>query len=121
MQRNRPKGPGKRRWILVEDNGPSGFKRGKGQAAKAEQGIKAIAWPKYSPDLNPLDFTLWKTIETRARAKIGKRTTTAKKYKEVLRAVARGLQVSLGRRAVDAMLGRITAVCWAQGGNNPRD
>ena len=49
-------------YLIAEDNDPSGFKSGKGMAAKKAVGIKCIEWPKYSPDLMPLDFSLWKNV-----------------------------------------------------------
>ena len=81
LQRNRPKQGGKRVWRIVEDNDPSGFKSGKGERAKKSLGIVALEWPKYSPDLNPLDFSLWKQIEDRARQKVGNRSISAARYK----------------------------------------
>ena len=33
--------------------------------AKRDVGIKTIKWPRYSPDLNPLDFSFWKQLDRR--------------------------------------------------------
>ena len=48
----------RRQYLLVEDNDPTGYKSRKGMEAKKAVNIKAMAWPRYSPDLMPLDFSL---------------------------------------------------------------
>ena len=48
----------KRRSAVLEDNGPTGFKSNKGLAAKESVHIEPLAFPKYSPDLNPLRLLL---------------------------------------------------------------
>ena len=57
---------GKRRYTLLEGNDPTGYKSRKGKAAKDEVGLCPLRFPKYSPDLNPLDFFIWSEIERRA-------------------------------------------------------
>ena len=65
LQKHRP---GKRSWLAMEDNDPSGFKSRKGIRAKVENKLRPLSQPAYSPDLNPLDFSLWHAIETKALA-----------------------------------------------------
>ena len=55
----------KRRYILLEDNDPTGLKASIAMAAKAAMKIQPIAFPTYSPDLNPLDYALWQEVENR--------------------------------------------------------
>ena len=47
----------KKGFTVLEDNDPVGYKSGKGKRAKKECRINAIEFPRYSPDLNPLDQT----------------------------------------------------------------
>ena len=49
-------------YIIAEDNDPTGYKSTLGVEAKAEVNIHAIRWPRYSPDLMPLEFSLWESI-----------------------------------------------------------
>ena len=55
------------RWRVLEDNDPTGYKSGRGKAAKAGVGIQAFDLPKRSPDLNPLDFSFWAAVNKRMR------------------------------------------------------
>ena len=66
----------KRTYKVLEDNDPAGYKSGKGMRAKKEVGIKTLEWPRYSPDLNPLDFFLWNDIGRRMalNAPVGRET-----------------------------------------------
>ena len=49
----------KNRYLHVEDNDPVGYKSNKAKAVKVESKIDCVEWPRYSQDLNPLDFSLW--------------------------------------------------------------
>ena len=51
----------------MEDNDPTGFKSSKGIAAKKAAKIKVFSIPKRSPDLNLMDFAIWKSVTTRMR------------------------------------------------------
>ena len=57
--------PNKRKYRALEDNDPVGYKSGKGKKAKQEVKIEAIPFPRHSPDLNPLDFSIWAEINRR--------------------------------------------------------
>ena len=89
--------------------------------AKRILGMVAIEWPRYSPDLNPLDFSLWSEIERRARQSVGRKVVSQKQYKRVLRETALKLPVTIVRKAVESMKARIEAVYRAKGAHVPRD
>ena len=57
--------PEKTKPLLLEDNGPTGYKSTKARLAKEELGFKVLSLPRYSPNGNPLDFFLWADIEMR--------------------------------------------------------
>ena len=59
--------PGKRRFLLIEDNDPAGHKSGVGEAAKRDAHISCVPYPKHSPDLMPLDFGFWNAVNRRLR------------------------------------------------------
>eukprot|EP00973_Karenia_brevis_P027118 3740784-Karenia_brevis.AAC.1 len=51
----------------MEDNDPSGYKSHSAEAKKASLHITPICLPPRSPDLNPLDFSVWAEINKRMR------------------------------------------------------
>lgn len=108
-------------YLLAEDNDPTGYKSGKGMAAKQEAGIRTVPWPRYSPDLNPLDFTLWQNISRRmdACAPTGRETVGA--YKIRLRRMALRTPKSQILSAVRAMKKRAHAIWEADGNDIARD
>ena len=99
LEKHRPK---KATWKVLEDNDPTGFKSSKGRDAKKECGIKAESLPRYSADLNPLDYCLWADIERRmlATKKQGKESKAA--YAKRLRRVALKTDRGTVRKAVQA-------------------
>ena len=44
-------------YTILEDNDPAGYICGKAVSEKKMLRVRAIPWPKYSPDLRPLDFS----------------------------------------------------------------
>ena len=54
--------PGKRLFRVLEDNDPTGFKSRIGIQAKSAASINAFEIPPRSPDLNVLDFAIWKAV-----------------------------------------------------------
>ena len=59
--------PGKRTFLLLEDNDPTGYKSGLAKAAKHALGVRVLEFPKRSPDLNPLDYSFWSNVNSRLR------------------------------------------------------
>ena len=77
--------------LVLEDNDPYGFKSKKAKQAKKEVHIRAVPFPKYSPDLNPLDFHVWHAVEEKVIKKL-KGPTSVKRFKELLRRTAKSLK-----------------------------
>jgi len=111
----------KRTYRVLEDNDPRGFKSGKAQTAKAELGITAVPFPRYSPDLNPLDFAIWAAVEARMIKNTPKKVETVAEYKKRLRLTALRLPSEFVKRAVCSIPKRMKAVVEAKGGNIKRD
>ena len=111
----------KRKYLLLEDNDRTGYKSKKGMAAKSEAKIEAIEWPKYSPDLNPLDYAVWDAIESRMKDSAPSGGESVQAYKQRLRRAALRLPESVVRKAVAGIPHRMKAVVEAKGGNIPRD
>ena len=80
----------KRHYLLLEDNALAGYKSRKGRSAKQDIGVCPLRFPKYSPDLNPLDFYIWAEVERRALLLCASRAVSAKAYRVHLQRVALG-------------------------------
>ena len=105
----------KRKYRVMEDNDPTGYKSGKALAAKAELGIEAFPMPRYSPDLNPLDFCVWNEIESRVLKNTPKEVETVAAYKKRLRLTALRLPASVVTKAVASIPKRMKAIVDAKG------
>ena len=60
--------PRKRKWRVLEDNDPAGFKCRKGLVAKSASGTESFSIPPRSPSLNVCDYALWSEVSRRLRA-----------------------------------------------------
>ena len=111
--------PGRRKYLLQEDNDPSGFKRGKGMAAKEEAPIDAMLVPKHSPDLNLCDYALWHEVNRRMRLCEQKwakdKTETRKQYLARLRRTALRLPGAFARSSTANMKVRCQRLIEAKG------
>ena len=105
----------KRKYRVFEDNDPTGYKSNKALVAKEELGIEAVPMPTYSPDLNPLDFSIWDRIEALMVKKAPKRVETVEEYKRRLRRTALGLPQSYVSKCVLSMPKRMRLVSEAKG------
>ena len=108
-------------YLIAEDNDPSGYKSGKGIAAKRACKIKTIAWPRYSPDLMPLDFSLWNDISSRMDKSAPGGRESAKAFKARLRRTALRTSTTTVRSAVEAMRSRADQIWKAKGKDIARD
>ena len=105
----------KPKYLVFEDNDPAGYKSGKGMDAKKKLGIEAVPMPVSSPDLNPLDFSLWDEISKRMVDSTPKHVETVAAYKKRMRLTALRLPRSLVVKAVSSMPTRMAAVVEAKG------
>ena len=81
-----------------------------------------MVFPRYSPDLNPLDFSLWEAVMARMwrNAPPGQETVAA--HKARLRRTALRLPRDTVRRAVcDIYTTRMQAIIDSKGGPIPKD
>lgn len=111
----------KAKYLLVEDNDPTGYKSGKGIDAKQELGIETVPWPRYSPDLNPLDFSLWRNIEDRMAKSAPRGRESVECYKLRLRRTALSTPRADVTKMVLHMRKRADAIWHADGQDIPRD
>ncbi len=107
------------KWVVLEDNDPTGYKSHKAIDAKSSVGISTLDLPRRSPDLNVLDYCLWHEINVRMR-KQEKKMSKAKKeprvqYLERLRRTALMLPTQLVQRGVKDMRRRVGLIVQAKG------
>lgn len=112
--------PGKRSWVLMEDNDPAGYKSAKGMEAKAEAKFTTMALPKRSPDCNPLDYSIWAEINTRMREQEASFPSGFKEseaaFLKRLRRTAMNLPEPLVTKAVGDMQRRMKELVGKKGG-----
>lgn len=117
----RSKHPGKRRFTILEDNDPSGYKSNLGKDAKAASGLNVLELPRRSPDLNPLDYGFWAEVNRRMR--LQERRFSKNKYESRaafivrLRRTATRMPSTYCASLVKSMRRRCKAVEAARGGD----
>ena len=98
------------KWVVLEDNDPTGYKSSKGMSAKRLAGITTDDLPRRSPDLNVLDYALWHAINLRMRKQEASWPSdmkeSADEYKQRLRKTALGLPRSYVTKCVGDMARR---------------
>ena len=110
----------KKQYIIIEDNDPTGYKSSAAKREKKKLRIVTPEWPAYSPDLNPLDFSLWKAVQDRMdRNEPAAETVDA--YKRRLRRTALALPESVVTKAVKDIRVRAQMVVEAVGGDIAKD
>ena len=113
--------PAKRKFRVLEDNDPTGWKSSKGVAAKKRARIEVFAIPKRSPDLNVMDYAIWKAVSRRMRKQ--ERRFPANKveskaaFVERLKRTAKALPATLVRRSIVDMRRRCQRLHAAKGGH----
>ena len=114
--------PRRRRYVVLEDNDPTGFKSNLGEAAKRRARIEAFCIPKRSPDLNVLDFAVWKPVNRKMREqerRMAKSTRESRAaYTKRLHKAARVvLKPDFVKKSIMAMRRRCRLVFQAKGGH----
>ena len=105
---------------ILEDNDPQGCKTKLGAEAKKEVGIKPIEFPKYSPDLNPMDYFVWDEVQRRMDKSAPKRESM-EAFKARLRKTAMSIPADVIRKGVKCLRERARQVVDAKGRDIPRD
>ena len=102
--------PRKRKWRVLEDNDPAGFKCRKGIAAKSASGIESFNIPPRSPSLNVCDYALWSEVSRRLRATEAtwpaRKKESRKAYAARLRRTALRLPASFVNASISNMRSR---------------
>lgn len=75
--------------------------------------ISTSQWPPYSPDLNPLDYSIWGILEARVNAK---RHRSIESLKTALIKEWDNLPMEMVRNSIDSWIPRLNAVVQKKGG-----
>lgn len=113
--------PARSKYVVLEDNDPSGFKSKRGLEAKREAKITTFDIPKRSPCLNVCDYFLWSNINRRMREQERSwppsRKETREEFLKRLRKTAMATSPAMVRAAVGDMKRRCARLLAADGGN----
>ena len=94
---------------ICEDNDPSGFQSRAAHVVKRELGFEVLRLPPRTPELMPLDFSLWAYIERRMRVAnlkiVGRETRVSYLYR--LRKVIQRTPVQVIQASIDAVYDRV--------------
>lgn len=110
-------------WRIMEDNDPTGYKSGKAVLAKRAARMAPLSFPRRSPDLNPLDYSVWAEINRRMREQESKwpysKRESRREYLRRLRRTAMSLPKAFIDKAIGNMRHRLRQVEAARGGHFP--
>ena len=83
--------------------------------------VSAVAFPKYSPDLNPLDYFVWAEVNRRMGSQSAPANESQTAYKSRLRQTAMSIPAPAIRVAVGKMKAKAAEVVQSKGGRIPSD
>ena len=102
------------RWVSQQDNAPSHREAGVLKYLKTAVARLFEPWPSKSPDCSPLDYTLWRQVQTVRNAM--KPTAEMEARAAVTIAIGATRQTAIDT-AIDGFLKRIQAAIDAEGGH----
>ena len=88
---------------------------------RKELKITAVAFPKYSPDLNPLGYFVWAEVSRRMASQSPPARESQIAYKSRLRKTAMGIPASTIRAVVGKMKAKAAEVVKSKGGRIQSD
>lgn len=111
----------KRAFNILEDNDPTGYKSKVAVDAKNDLGIQPMKFPTYSPDLNPLDFSLWEEVGARMAKQNPPKCESIEDYKARLRRTALAIPERVVRKMLADIPTRAEDIYQNDGGHIARD
>lgn len=107
---------GSRPWTFQQDSAPSHKARATQDylRARVPRLISAQEWPPYSPDLNPMDFSIWAILEAKVSSK---KYQSVDCLKDSLQREWAAIPQNVLRSACGAFMTRLNAVIRAKGGH----
>lgn len=105
--------PSKRRFLLLEDNDTTGYKSNDAKDVKSKEKIDVLPLPKRSPDLNPLDYSFWSTVNTRMRNQERRYTEEFKESRAAFVARLRRTVLRVSPKVLNPMIRSMKRRCIA--------
>jgi hypothetical protein len=105
----------KRRYTILQDNDPRGYQAKKAVDARTAKHMCSMDLPRYSPDLNPLDYGIWDAVQRQLDKQAVKGKETVAAFKARLRRTALRLPRATVEKVVLGMKKRLKAVVAAKG------
>ena len=102
---------GKRKYSVLEDSDPTGYKSKRAEKAKAASRITPFCLPPRSPDLNPLDFSLWAEVNKRMRRQERRWSAGKRETRAVFLARLRRTATRLPPTYIDNIIGDMQTRC----------
>ena len=110
--------PQRKKWVLIEGNDPAGFQSKMAIRRKKELGLTPIGMPKRSPDLQPMDYSIWSEINSAMRkseSRMGQRAESKRDHVARLQHTAESLSPDLLRGAQRSLKRRLQMCFKARG------
>ena len=103
-------------WVFQQDSAPAHNARMTQEWLRTSvpDFISTSQWPPYSPDLNPLEFSIWSILESKVCAT---KHRSLDSLKHSLKREWERIPQEIMRKAVDAFMGRLDLVIRAKGGH----
>ena len=103
--------PGRKQFTILEDNDPTGFRSKSGIEAKAAAGISVFRIPPRSPDLNVLDYAVWRQVTAKMREAEKSWPSRKKESRQDHVARLRRTALKLPKSFVDKAIGNMAKRC----------
>ena len=103
--------PTVRRFRVMEDNDPTGYKCNAAKAAKIDAKIDVVKMPPRSPDLNPLDYSVWAEINRRMRKQEQSWPMSKKESRKAFLGRLRRTAMKLPTEYIDKTIGNLERRC----------
>ena len=101
------------KWIchpkVMEDNDPTGYKSTAGKAAKTAANISVVEMPPRSPDLNPLNYSIWAEINRKMRLQEARWPKSKKETRRAFLARLRRTAMALPPDYINRVIGNLEA------------
>ena len=95
----------------MEDNDPTGYRCNAAKIAKIDAKIDVVKMPPRSPDLNPLDYSVWAEINRRMRKQEQSWPTSKKESRKAFLGRLRRTAMKLPTEYIDKTIGNLERRC----------